>query len=435
MIKKINYKYIVFSLIPTILFLILFEIACFSYFVKKLGFKNALKQQTPFYNFAKTTENEQDKLAREKYFKIQREDYFVFDLNLGVRFRPYSNVISLEPNNDGTPRIATDRKLKVNKYGFVSNYKSIESETNFDEIIKNDKIFKIIVSGGSTVAGWGASLNIYTWPAQLERLLNSQKPDLLKDYDKIILINTGVLGYNISQEIKLFIEETIYLNPDLLILFNGINEKYEYKGNPIEYSSSTHQRRMLHFLNNQDKKLEATVIFPYITKVLISLIFEKEKTKVKKYYGEYLYGYKNKDYIDLGAPDLYYSKILQFKGIAESHSVPFIYIFQPTMAFGKKNLTKWEEKVKKFFNSEFYNETWETYEARLNKFYEQVKPKLKEKCQFDFSNLFDNIEAEVYSDPRHYNDYGQKLIAQEIYKLILKNLYKRKKDNKIEICN
>jgi hypothetical protein len=411
-ISRSRIKKIVYSLIPLIVLLIAAEIGLFFYINSNKKYKKTVEHVTPIINFKKKTDNE--KILSE-YRKIS-QNYYVFDSVLGVRFRPNAVLIALEAKHDGSPRIAKSIKLHTDSFGFIHNKEDVNANTDYKKLSKDNEIYKIIVSGGSSTS-WGATDNSKTWPAYLEYLLNNIDNPFKQRYKQIIVINTGVFGYSISNEIRRFQSETIYLNPDLLIVFNGINEKHSYNSNPVDYSLSGHHIRIQKLLNLGNGN-SISVIFPYIFKALIDL----PRLKNTPNYNE-LYGYRTKNYITVEAENLYISKIKQFEALAKSHQIDFIYFLQPIMGIGNKKLTAKEQSLKKFFGSVFYREDWASYQNRLNLFYIKTSQLLeieRNKSFINFKNVFDNDNDTLYNDPRHYNNEGHKIIAKKIFEVLKK---------------
>lgn len=245
-------------------------------------------------------------------YEHTESDYFLFDPTLGTRLRPNSRVVSLESNRDGTPRLATSRHLLVDQYGFISTKDEEIDTVDYARIANDTGVFRVVVSGGSTTAGWGASKNSATWPAELERLLSAHLKEIDAKFDRVAVFNTGVLGYNLSQEIRRFQEETVHLNPHLVICFNGINERWSYRGDPVTYTLQKPQRRIIRLLNYGPER-RVWPILPYVS----LLIADLAQSKIS----EPLYGYENTNYLDVDGLDLYFFKLGQFRAIFRRSTV------------------------------------------------------------------------------------------------------------------
>ena len=205
-----------------------------------------------------------------KKYRLEQADYYDLHPIFGVKFKPNSEVIGLSADERGFPVYARKNILRSDDYGYIPN-KDISSYP----LQKKPGTVRILVSGGSTVAGWGASNNTMTWPAQLEKMLNSfsESKGLNKKYE---IMNTGVFGYAISQELLLYINETQFLNPDFVIVFNGANEKWNYKGNPVDYGMKDHHYRILSHVQGTDD-FDVSGLLPNIRLSIKILSLKKRK--------------------------------------------------------------------------------------------------------------------------------------------------------------
>ena len=403
----------------TLILLIALEIILCAYFQISMrgDVQRNLLKQVPVFNLRMIYK----KIAFDGWgsdknrYEAQKSDYFVFDGTLGYRLKHNSKISSLTSNKEGKVMFDDQNILVTDRYGYVSNAKDLQRD--YKAIAKDDKMYKIIISGGSTVAGWGASDNKNTWPAILERKLNDSKNEILNDYDHIAVINTGVLGYKISNEIRRFADETSYLNPNLVIAFNGINEKWTYKGNPVDYGFHSEQYRVMNGYNGVDRYKEV-LFFPYFR--LFAQKIAGMKLKFRR--GDY-YSYAQKGYLSLSYQELYLSKIKQFKKLSESVDAEFIYILQPLMGIGNKSYSKFEKlMIANYFGGKhFYTSSWGNYIKSARIFYSQIESGLDQPYMHSFADIFNEVSDTVYSDPRHYNDEGQEIIAEYVFKLVLDN--------------
>jgi hypothetical protein len=381
-------------------------LACFAFVVIKQRSLGIVKEHFPLVDLFQIRKTA---TLRENCIEVE-SNHFVFDPTLGVRLKPNSRVISLESNPDGTPRIATSKWLHVDQYGFISNHSDAAHDVDYARLANDPRVYRIVVSGGSTVAGWGASGNETTWPAVLESVLNARIGDIQKKYCRVAVFNGAVLDYNIALEIKRFQEETVYLNPHLVVCFDGINEPWKYFNNPVGYAVKGPQRRMMQILNYGPPR-KTWLVFPYFSLAVAEMTAKKREGPQ--------YGYENPGYVKLHETDLYLSKVQQFKALCDGAGIDFLHVLQPIMGTGDHVLTEEEEKLKRFFNTSMYSISWEDYHASCLVFYAKVAARLIEPWQVDMSGLFDGEARTVYADPRHYNDLGQGIIAQAIAERIL----------------
>ncbi len=101
----------------------------------------------------------------------------------------------------------------VNRSGFLH-----DGKPERDLRTKDEDVFRIFVLGGSTVAGYDIPES-KTISAQLEATLNGRGLPL-----QFEVVNAGVQGYYSPQELALFTFEIAYLDPDMVIAFDGYND-------------------------------------------------------------------------------------------------------------------------------------------------------------------------------------------------------------------
>ena len=116
----------------------------------------------------------------------------------------------------------------LNNYGFKTH--------NFDfQKQKHDNEYVILCFEGSTTIG-ELCANEKTWPAKLEKMLNSKYIDF-----KITVYNLGQNAGTLPYSIVNFSLIGTHLNPDLLIVYHGINDLREglgYANYKVDYSHS-----------------------------------------------------------------------------------------------------------------------------------------------------------------------------------------------------
>jgi len=338
--------------------------------------------------------------------------YFVYDATLGFRFKANSTLVALEGDEMGNPIFAKNMRLITDKYGFIPNDTKLNIDYKYEP-----SVYTVLVTGGSTVSGWGATDNRHTWVAILEQLL---KESIIKQkYKDIRVINSGVFGYRAAQELRRFQEETLYLKPNLVIMFNGINEPWSYKGNPVDFHVHAEQYKMMNYFNNIPNQKKIHIFMPYTQHYLESL-FNHENTTKK------IYSYKQQQM--MSAPELYVSKLIQFDALCKAYNIDFLYYLQPIMGADQKKLSNREEALKHFMGSPFYQRPWIQYEQALNVFYDQVEEQLSHVAKVNFHSarhMFESYNDTLYSDPRHYNDLGQNIIAHYMYDEIIRHFQRK----------
>jgi len=107
--------------------------------------------------------------------------------------------------------------ININSMGFRGP--EFESE-------KSENTYRIFVVGGSTTFGSGSSSDNTTIPGYLQKLFNESDE---YSYD-IEVINAGKGGFNTLSEKKLIFNTIQFLEPDLILLYDGWNDiRADYK--------------------------------------------------------------------------------------------------------------------------------------------------------------------------------------------------------------
>jgi len=112
--------------------------------------------------------------------------------------------------------------IRINSAGF----------RNVEEILpnKSENVFRIVLMGGSTVWGddahspmSGIIVNEETIAAHLERILNARGASLGSSIT-VQVINAGVMGYRLFQDVAYFDYRVSEFRPDLVIAIDGHND-------------------------------------------------------------------------------------------------------------------------------------------------------------------------------------------------------------------
>jgi hypothetical protein len=357
---------------------------------------------------------------RNTVLALAMKHYMVHDANLGYRMKANCKPFRLLRKIPGLKRRFKEIKIKnyfeisTDSYGFIKTRE--DQNINYQELANNKRIFKILASGNSITAGYGVKSGKYTWPAVLEQLLIEDGLFRSELFDSVVVINSSSLGNQISQEFKMFVDETIYLKPNLVVALSGGNMGYDYIGTPSDLA-----------LHEQQKIMENKANFPWYLrqKILIpsTICWLKEHGYLSKYYNTDRFPQRKSDYLMIKAGDLTVQRIKQFYGICQNNGIGYIFCQQPGMGIGHKEYTKEESTFIKYFERYFFNLDWDTYVEIGNKYYNDVDAAAKNLPYYhNFVNIFDNIKETIYSDTRHQNELGHEIIAKRMM-TIIKDLY------------
>jgi len=352
-----------------------------------------------------------DEFIKDKkiYYKISNNyQYEVIELDDILGWRLKKNVIKFKSN-----LFSKDLGYFIhNSNGFAQINKEIFKK-------KENQINRIIITGGSTVYGDGVVNFDQTLPYIFESKIN-EKSNL-----KFEIINAGVGGYHSGQEYLYYINTLQIFNPDLLIMYNGINDftwldlmKFEKK----KYSYNEYYNKIIACCNkrmSKDKYISLSYNLKNFAEGFMIIDIIKNQISPK------LYQNINVKKIDFKKDDLnfiysnyinnYYSKNIEnLIQIAIKNNFKFSFVLQP---FTGTNIVIEN-------NIDHFDFTKEEKEKRLN-FYNLMRKKiifLQKKynnfeniCLFDLSkNTFKNTKEIVYEDGVHLTKLGNEFVSDKL---------------------
>ncbi len=241
--------------------------------------------------------------------------------------------------------------------------------------------YKIVVLGNSTTDSTKAYPH-KSWVELLYSTLNKQD---------LTIYNAGVGGYFSGQELLKLIRDCRELKPDLIISYSGINDMgYKMENYPFAFS------------------------------------FEKEIYKFA--YEDIVANYGRKkwrDYLSI-VQGITYGVPLQenrfnnwlkneelMYAVAKCYSANFVCFLQPAI-YTKQNTEREKSIIKNH-----YMQYKSDYSEMANLFRSEIKSIIsKYSYIYDLSHIFDEID--VYEDICHVNQEGNRIIAEEIIKVIQK---------------
>ena len=276
-----------------------------------------------------------------------------------------------------------------NQYKFTMN---IDSDgfrgTEID--INNQNNYRIFFTGGSTAFGFGSTSDKTTIPGFLQEYFDNEFKDL-----NIEIINAGINGADSYREILLIKEKLINYEPDLIISYTGVNdsggysreiifdETYdEYVQNPFKFSSYPWYRT------------------PFVISNLITQNDIGNEIKPETLSDEQIKTYS----------ESFRKNWSQSCDFLKEHNITSALILQPSL-ITKKILSDFEKQI----------EPETKYRKQLLENYAKEFELLDKKCDhvFDFRDMMGDTSETTYYDNVHMNDFGNKIIAEKIYKKIL----------------
>ncbi|MDB4056849.1 hypothetical protein N9522_00680 [Candidatus Thioglobus sp.] len=339
------------------------------------------------------------------YYFVKEENFLKSRSVKLSEFTPYGMVRYKE--NVVIPLKGYPSSLNTDEYGAISS-----------EGILNKSAYLIVMLGGSTLEGRGASSNDKTISSILEGLLNKDP----RINSQIKVLNFGNPGMDTYQELSAlsgYVSQDF--SPDLIISFDGRNDAYYgISFNEWKMNSQPYYEKISRTINqNLDNNLSVlinnlkkhSIIVTSIDKI-IHRINEPFKHNVDT-------KLINNNRVDK-VIESYINNHEIMKYRSEQIDAKYYAFFQPT-------LTK--DNVESFAQSKIINDWRKTYNDKniyydkLDIFYKAVQSKIEKLEWFTDMSFILNNETDIYFDSCHYNDKGNGIISNFIYNKIKNDIY------------
>tara|TARA_B100000427_G_C15517250_1_gene598745 strand:+ start:1400 stop:2455 length:1056 start_codon:yes stop_codon:yes gene_type:complete len=310
------------------------------------------------------------------------------------------------------------KNINTDKFGFRSTI-SKKNIFNLADIEKYDEVN--ILLGGSTAFGVGSTSDSSTITSQLSKKTDS------------CWLNLGIRGCNsLTEYVQLirFIHNAKNINN--IIFFSGMNDLYLRlvhenihnidPGFGTKYSDiSTYHpfKQSLAILLSSIYNIEPRDL---INNSLYNMIFKPFMNNNKRK--------KNKK-LDLDSKIKEYFKIysrnfMLYKGLINSLSCNVVFLIQPLIFWTEKVISKEEKDVLEYLNKiqkdEYWNEVKNILTSKgikdkiINNFF-NISNKFGIKC-YDTNRFFNKIDQTCFVDSIHLSDYGNKIISNELIKIL-----------------
>jgi len=244
----------------------------------------------------------------------------------------------------GYEAITKQESVQLNSHGFRGP--EITKE-------KPDNTYRIFAVGGSTTHGLSLVADNETWPGHLQKKFDE------RDFGfDIEVINAGMSGHTSITESKLIKDKLIDFSPDLIVVFDGINDA-SWVANPIHP------------------------------------LWEPQSEIAWK------------------------DRWTEICNIGKKNGFDVLIAFQPFYKSGFQVLTENEYEYYHKISSDrlFSSIRTDAYPSYLNQL-----PELNKKCTkaVDMSRMFDKIPENLFADDTsHVGSLGNKIIAENLYQIIL----------------
>ena len=225
--------------------------------------------------------------------------------------------------------------------------------------------------------------------------------DIIKnDYNNdIVIYNGAISGYESSQELLKFLRDGIWLKPNIVIQFNGVNEVDIDIKHPLV-----------------NKYLQ------YMCKNKFSNIIGKDTIEAPKI------GLRSAENLELSfgleinaeRHENWAMNMRIMKAICGEFNIMYYGILQPTSMFGNHK----DELIRKV--NKILKECGNIKLEARKEFYENITTKhYLLNGIHDLSNIFKNVEGSLYFDEVHYTEKANKILAESIYDLVKDNIVRK----------
>ena len=292
-----------------------------------------------------------------------------------------------EPTQENIPN-QHNEYVNINSFGF----RGVEISKE-----KPENVYRIIMLGGSTLFGYGASSDETTIPGFLQKKFETTDSDF-----KVEVINAGSSGAYSKTETLYVKHKLLDFDPDLIIVYDGWNDSR------IPYTSHIGERGLAGQLYDSVNYLQS--IFPYYkTPIVIreigrDLISAEEDTIATR--------------IDANLD----KKVILWKErwnesclLAQKNDIKTLITIQPMLGTGDRIVTKSEKSTSGLLQNDFMQLPL----YQLQKFVD-VLPELTNCTNTaDLTHVFDGHNEPIFLDLGHVGEQGSMLISEKIYELVL----------------
>lgn len=368
------------------------------------------------------------------------EDWRAYDRSGGRKFQSYTMYGNAEWRSP---------TLNVDGRGVRLNGARNEDAT----AKKKGRTVEIWVFGSSSLFGTGTVADNDTLPAHLERVLNVRYPGF-----RVRVLNFGVAGYVLTQELLRFKFELRKGKPDVVVTFNGANDVIAAFIDSIETSPVVHDTLSYYwrfhnekrFLNWPVLKEWGQAIFPYtshgIEVVFFWIELRRARADVDAWKADMIARIKRQRRnlsSNIGREHKLFELNLQsFVHLAQNACVDVVLTHQPYVYASTKKLMRWEQSLIESSNLTDISEEQVSALDSVPAYLVGQKPALDRK-EFrrsylghiaitekiarrygagfvDGQKIVDRVDGPVYYDPVHLTALAHRVLADAIGDEILK---------------
>ncbi len=350
--------------------------------------------------------------------------------------RRSSQTVAPQYGYEPTPGFVAVRNTRLgNAYEYINS----DSFKDFEEVPreKPDDEYRVIVTGGSVVYGRGpvppadAVADFYevtyrwTIPHIIEKLLNAdQRITKMLQGKHVRVINAGVPGYVVQNNLMRYLAKLRLYHPDLVIALDGANEvhtvarplrdwNYFTEGPYYEVISDIMDMSRGGLLNYLTLWLKRnTYFFTWLAMTKGEgpgiLMENRGFAAHPQDPDEEMIAYRDRNIRQVADVVAIYHKVL------ETDKVPHVFALQPMFRNCKKKRTPMEEKIESVTGMQkigFYDAA-QTYDLLVEK--------IKKRCAdegfelYDITGIFDTVNEWVFTDWCHLTNGANYILAKAL---------------------
>lgn len=272
--------------------------------------------------------------------------------------------------------------------------------------------YRILLLGGSTAWGLGASSNESTVSGALESLLNSAEGDIT-----FRVISGAYPAWQSRQEMVALIEYYSDFDPDLVIALTGYNDLYVLTQGGNSDQQMRSESRML--ADAVDETLRPMSTMQAIRKVAGSLgiwrivVYFREMEKNSRTVSHMLsYAQTDSEHVLPRVVDRY----VVMSDFLKRNGSTLLVALQPDIYTTKKVFSREERKVKDRFTGRYTNieEVYSRYRQDALVYFSSVSANEDAFSVTDLVSIFDGSDEPVFLDDCHLNDRGYMMVAENL---------------------
>jgi lysophospholipase L1-like esterase len=281
--------------------------------------------------------------------------------------------------------------IDINSHGFRGPEFSEEKQSD---------VYRVFFVGGSTSFG-AASSESDTIPTLIQNEINNLDTGL-----KIEIINAGISSAYSFTEKYLIQNDLAKFQPDLIIIYSGGNDSHNrYNETYHPHTVSSNQTNISPTFIQVIKKIITDV--DYKTPIILSKILTNVSNVIPV-------SESSKNQVQ----ELWTTRMNETCNTNNDLGIETIVFVQPMLGSGDKQLSD-SEKIEILKYNDIYNYHPVTLEI-LNNMADSLNT-LETTCDavYDLTLIYDDIDETIYLDWIHTNYLGNKIIANEIYPIII----------------